>query len=146
MPAPIRSALTLVILLLALAGMGLSAVSLYNHYQRSPTDYCDLGPSFNCDLVNRSVYSRFLGVPVALIGLVGYGLVGVLSFLPRSALARGLLLAGGLAGLAFSLYLTYLEAYILAVWCILCLASLAIIAVITILSGVLVLRAQPEGS
>jgi uncharacterized membrane protein len=41
-----------------------------------------------------------------------------------------------LAGLAFSLYLTRIEAYVLEVWCIYCVASLAIITLITISSGI----------
>jgi uncharacterized membrane protein len=42
-----------------------------------------------------------------------------------------LLLAGSLAGLGFALYLTYIEAFTLAVWCVLCLSSLVVISLIT---------------
>jgi vitamin-K-epoxide reductase (warfarin-sensitive) len=41
-----------------------------------------------------------------------------------------------LVGLAFSLYLTRIEAYVLEVWCIYCVASLATITLITISSGI----------
>jgi uncharacterized membrane protein len=40
-------------------------------------------------------------------------------------------------GLAFALYLTYIEARVLGVWCILCLSSLALIATVTILAAVI---------
>jgi len=50
------------------------------------------------------------------------------------------LLMAAAPGLAFALYLTYIEAYVLTTWCILCLTSLALIAAITALSGVLKLR------
>ena len=53
----------------------MSGLSLHSHYATSATDYCDLTTMFNCDLVNRSVYSEFFGVPVALIGLLGYFLL-----------------------------------------------------------------------
>ena len=126
--------LSLAIALLAMVGAGISVVSLVSHYDSSPSEYCDFDETFNCDLVNRSVYSSFLGVPVALIGLVGYALLLGLS-LACSRIASALLLAGALAGLAFALYLTYIEAFILAVWCILCLGSLAVISAITVLAA-----------
>jgi uncharacterized membrane protein len=71
---------------------------------------------------------------VALIGIVGYALLLGLS-LACSRVASALLLAGSLAGLGFAVYLTYIEAFILAVWCILCLGSLAAISAITVLSA-----------
>ena len=51
--------------------------------------------------------------------------------------APTLLLGGSAAGLAFALYLTYVEGHVLGVWCILCLGSLGLIALITVLSGAL---------
>ena len=125
----------LVISLLAVVGMALSAASLKNHYSGEKTEYCDLGENFNCDVVNRSVYSHIGPVPVAAIGLMGYAALFVLSR-ARQRAARVLMVLGALAGLAFALYLTYIEAYVLGVWCILCLSSLAAIAAITVLSGV----------
>jgi uncharacterized membrane protein len=48
-----------------------------------------------------------------------------------------MLLNAAAAGLAFALYLTYIEARVLGVWCILCLSSLALIATTAILAGVI---------
>ncbi|MGC2324732.1 MAG: vitamin K epoxide reductase family protein [Terriglobales bacterium] len=133
--------LLLAISLLAVVGMALSAVSLKNHYSGVKTEYCDLSENFNCDLVNRSVYSRVGPVPVAALGLMGYALLFVLSRMPRRG-ARILTLLGALAGLAFSLYLTYVEAYLLGVWCVLCLGSLATMVGITLLAAVVVLKSR----
>ena len=129
--------------LLAVAGMALSAVSLKNHYSGEKTEYCDLGDAFNCDLVNRSVYSHIGPVPVAAIGLVGYAALFALSRL-RQRGPRVLMLLAALAGLAFALYLTYIEAYVLGVWCILCLGSLAAILGITVLSAFAVRASAPQ--
>jgi uncharacterized membrane protein len=118
-----------------LLGGILSAVSLHSHYSTSSTDYCDLNATFNCDLVNRSTYSEFYGVPVALIGLLGYLLLFALS-LRTSRLIAGLRFIASLIGLAFALCLAYVEAYILAVWCLLCIGSLATISAITLLAGI----------
>ena len=73
-----------VIATLALAGMVVSSVSLHHHYGTSQTSYCDFGPSFNCDIVNRSIYSTVLGIPDALIGIVGYGLLLALATFYRT--------------------------------------------------------------
>ena len=135
------SRLLLAISLLAVVGIVLSAVSLKNHYSGVKTEYCDLGDSFNCDLVNRSVYSHLGPVPVAAIGLIGYAALFALSRL-RQRGASVLMLLGALAGLAFALYLTYVEAYVLGVWCILCLGSLAAISLITALSVVALLKTR----
>jgi len=127
------------IALLAIAGAAVSSVSLYHHYDTSPSSFCDFGANFNCDIVNRSIYSVVFGIPVALIGIFGYGVLLVLATLYRAKteVSRMLLIAS-LAGLGFALYLTYVEAFVLAVWCILCLSSLALIAAITVLSSLLV--------
>ena len=73
-----------VIAVLALAGMVVSSVSLHHHYGTSQTNYCDFGASFNCDIVNRSIYSTVLGVPDALIGILGYGLLLALATFYRT--------------------------------------------------------------
>ncbi len=116
-------------------GGALSAISLHSHYSTAATDYCDLNTTFNCDFVNRSVYSEFFGVPVALLGLLGYLLLLGLSA-RNVRFAMTLRFAASVAGLGFALYLAYIEAYVLAVWCLLCIGSLAMISAITALSGI----------
>jgi len=142
MSAPARR-LFLAIALLAVAGIGVSLVSLDHHFRKSKTSYCDFGESFNCDLVNRSEYSTVAGVPVALIGILGYAaLLAFATFYRDKAETPGILVVGSLGGLGFALYLTYVEKYVLFAWCILCLSSLALIFLITLLSVVLLLRSM----
>ncbi len=131
----------LAIAILAVLGIAVSSISLNYHYRKSKTSFCDFGESFNCDLVNRSEYSTVAGVPVALIGILGYAaLLAFATFYRDKAETPGILLVGSLGGLGFALYLTYVEKYILSAWCILCLSSLAIILTITVLSVVLFFR------
>jgi vitamin-K-epoxide reductase (warfarin-sensitive) len=138
---PASRRICLVIAVLALAGIAVSSLALQNHYAKSASSYCDLGESFNCDIVNRSTYSVVLGLPVALIGIIGYAMLLALSTLYRAkAETPAMLLIGALGGLAFALYLTYVEAFVLAVWCLLCLTSLVLILSITLLSSVMVLH------
>ena len=135
---PLTQRILLLIAVLAVGGALVSSVSLHHHYGTSQTSYCDFGESFNCDIVNRSTYSAILGVPVALIGIIGYlGLLALATFYRRQARTPALLVIASLAGLGFALYLTYIEGFVLAAWCILCLSSLALIFCITVLSSLL---------
>jgi len=123
--------------LLAVCGVVVSSVSLQHHYATSKTAYCDIGETFNCDIVNRSEYSSIFGVPVALIGMLGYAALAGLATVYRGRRETpAMLFSAAAAGLAFALYLTYIEARVLGVWCILCLSSLALIATTTIVSAV----------
>jgi vitamin-K-epoxide reductase (warfarin-sensitive) len=140
-----NQALFLAIAVLAVAGAVVSAVSLERHYAKSASAFCDFGERFNCDVVNRSEYSGVMGIPVAAIGIVGYGALLVLATAYRSRAETPLrLLAAAAAGLGFALYLTYVEGYVLGTWCILCLTSLGLIAGITILAGLV--KARTSGT
>jgi uncharacterized membrane protein len=134
------------IAILSLAGMVVSAISLQRHYAKSASAFCDFGERFNCDIVNRSEYSSLMGIPVAGIGFVGYGMLLALATIYRSRAETPLrLLVAAAAGLAFALYLTYVEGYVLDTWCILCLSSLGLIVTITVLAAVLKMRARVSG-
>ena len=131
----------ILIAVLALAGTAISSVSLYHHFATSKTSFCDLGESFNCDLVNRSRYSTLLGVPVALIGIIGYlGILALATVYREKAETPAMLAIVSAAGLGFSLHLTYIEGHVLGAWCILCLSSLAIIFALTACSVLLTIR------
>jgi vitamin-K-epoxide reductase (warfarin-sensitive) len=117
------------IALLALAGIVVAAMALHVHYS-TDTQPCDINAHWDCGIVNHSRYSVFHGIPVATIGIAGYTSIFFL------ALARryNLLLVATLAGLAYTLYLTSIEARILEVWCLYCVISQGIMALIALLS------------
>lgn len=126
-----------------LVGGMLSTTSLRSHYSTSATDYCDLNATFNCDLVNRSTFSEFHGIPVAFVGLLGYILLFALSVMP-ARWATIFRFAAAIIGVGFALYLAYVEAYVLAVWCLLCIGSLAMISTIAILAGIAVWQVRRQ--
>jgi len=131
------------IALVAVAGIAVSSVSLYEHFATSTTSFCNFSDTFNCDLVNRSAYSTVLGVSVALIGIVGYLIVATLATVYRNqAQTPVLLLVGSVGGLGFALDLAYIEKFVLGVWCILCLTSLGLICIEVALSAVAIIRAR----
>ncbi len=124
---------------LSVIGIAVSSVSLYHHYGSSKSNFCDFGESFNCDIVNRSTYSSLFGIPVALIGILGYGTLLALATVYRSkAETPAMLMIASTLGLGFAIYLTYIERFVLGTWCILCLSSFAMIVLITVFSSVLV--------
>ncbi len=96
--------------------------------------------SGGCDVVNTSRFSEFLGVPVAAIGLAGYVvlLAGALAGLQPALLAdrRPDLLLTVFSGVAvaFTLYLTYAELFILHAVCQWCVVSQVIIIAIFVLA------------
>ena len=135
MQAAVSDRLGWIITVLAIIGIVLSAVSVYNHYKPTPTDYCDFGETFNCDAVNKSAYSHLGAVPVAGIGVIGYIFLLLLSRARRDRkFFSAILIFSCLVATAFSVYLTYIEAKVLLSYCIICLGSLACIVLITILA------------
>ena len=108
-----------------IAGMVLSGYALWQHTRPGPV-FCDLSERISCKKVNQGPWSEIGGVPVALIGFVGYTLLlGLLVFKPR---AWHLLLAVGAAiGLGFTVWLVYLEIAIIQAICLLCVGSAMVI-------------------
>ncbi len=117
------------ILILAVIGVATSAAALREHYHTG-TSPCSINDRWDCGLVNHSKYAVIARVPVAAIGIAGYSLLLALALKK----ARRALLVFAVPGLAFSLYLTHIEAAILQVWCVYCVLSFAMISLIAISS------------
>jgi uncharacterized membrane protein len=82
----------------------------------------------DCWTVNTSRYSEVFGIPLGLLGVLGYLLISVLLFIIRynTALKRGArysLFGVSLVGFIYSIYLTYIEIYILKAVCPFCILS-----------------------
>jgi uncharacterized membrane protein len=115
---------------LSLVGVFVSAYLYLYKIGRIGTLACGSG---GCETVQMSVWSRFAGVEVALIGVLGYALlfgvslVGLQPALARQRWPARLLaaLAGG--GVLFTIYLTYLELFVIHAICRWCVSSAAII-------------------
>jgi len=126
------------IFVLALLGAAISAFLYVQHIGLYSTEICEINASFDCKTVDSSPYSEIYGVPISLLGMIGYALMALgalLKMLDKKS-DRGLdwfllLSVGG--GLAFSLYLTSIEAFVLHAWCIFCVAQQIIILIMFIL-------------
>ncbi len=122
------------LLIFAIVGITASSFALREHY-RTDLSPCSINERWDCGIVNHSPYAVISGVPVAVIGIAGYLILGILALMRTYRL----MLAGALTGLAFSLYLARIEAHVLGVWCIYCAISLATISLITLLLLITVL-------
>ncbi|AXC10436.1 hypothetical protein ACPOL_1085 [Acidisarcina polymorpha] len=116
-----------VLLFLAVCGIVVSSLALHVHYS-TDLQPCSINEKWDCGIVNHSRFAVMGHVPVAVIGIGGYLILGLLALLGRYRL----LVAASLAGLAFSLYLTNIEANQLRVWCLYCVISQGIIALLTL--------------
>jgi vitamin-K-epoxide reductase (warfarin-sensitive) len=117
------------IALLAVAGIIVATLALRIHFSMDAPP-CDINAHWDCGIVNHSRYSMIHGIPVAAIGIAGYAAIAIFALFRRYRL----LLAASIAGLAFTLYLTRIEADILEIWCLYCVISQGIMALIFLLS------------
>ena len=113
---------------LAMVGILAASLALREHYREEGDSPCSINERWDCGIVNHSPYAVMGGVPVAVIGIVGYVLLAGLALAGRYRVA----LAVALAGLGFSLYLAHIEKDILGVWCVYCVISLGVISAISL--------------
>jgi uncharacterized membrane protein len=117
-------------------GLGVAGYLTYVHYAGiSPV--CEI--AHGCEKVQTSEWSKLAGIPVALLGLLGYA--GILA----ATLVRGeaaLTAAAGLAlvGAGFSGYLTYREVFTIDAICIWCVASALLMAALAVITAVRLVR------
>jgi uncharacterized membrane protein len=124
--------------ILSLIGLG---VALYLTYVEATAAKAICGPVGDCNAVQSSSYARLFGVlPVGLLGAFGY--VGILVVwlyrrFRKDALAEmaGPALFGMTAfGVLFSIYLTYLEIFVIHAVCIWCISSALIMLLLMLLT------------
>ena len=129
--------MTRVIAVLAVVGLGIAGYLTYVHYAGIHV-LCAAGGG--CETVQTSSYSKLAGVPVPVLGLIGYAGILVALFVPGDS---GRLATAGLAlvGFGFSVYLTYLEVFVIKAICQWCVGSAVLMTAIAVLAVIRVLRA-----
>lgn len=122
---------------LIIIGIGVAGYLSYIETQ-SVTAAC--GPVGDCNAVQQSRYARLFDVlPIGVLGLLGYlGLIAawlVRKYLPKFAKPAYIAFFGmAFFAVTFSLYLTYLEPFVIGAVCIWCLSS-AVIVTLLLLFG-----------
>ncbi len=132
---------------LALLGLFVSLYLLWSYTSPSRPMVCFGG---GCDAVRASVYSHIRGVPMPALGVAGYVLVALLiiaeSLVPAAlAIEVRYALAGATSfGFLFSLYLEYLQGFVIHAFCTWCVTSAIVMAALCALSIYNVLRPAKE--
>jgi uncharacterized membrane protein len=121
-------------------GLAIAGYLTYVHYA-GVSPVCEI--AHGCEKVQSSRWSEVAGVPVALLGLLGYAGILAALFVPGEA---GLMAAAGqaLVGAGFSAYLTYREIFTIDAICIWCVASALLMAALAVLTVLRLLRAEPS--
>jgi uncharacterized membrane protein len=126
--------LRVVLGVLAAAGLLISAYLSWIHFA-GVAPVCVGGGNGGCETVQSSRYATVLGVPVSVLGLVGYsGLLASAVLRGEVGVYLGFLIA--LIGTLFSGYLTYLEVFVIHAICQWCLASAAIMVAALICASI----------
>jgi uncharacterized membrane protein/protein-disulfide isomerase len=141
------------LLAFVLLGFAASVAAAYVHYKMlvdpSYVSLCDVSATVNCQSVYRSPYGSVQGVPISLIGMLWFVLVGLLAWFdtpsppaerrervaaPTSATA-GYLFVLATAALAVVLYLGYASWFVLKTVCIYCILTYVAVIGIFVVSG-----------
>jgi uncharacterized membrane protein len=118
-------------LAVVLAGVGVASYLTYVHYA-GLQPFC-AGGGHGCERVQSSSYARLGGIPVALLGLVGYLAIAAALLAPgeRARLAAAAL---AVSGFGFSAYLTYLELFVIDAICQWCVASAVLLTLLSVIT------------
>lgn len=135
---------------LAFLAMPVTGYLIYMHYAPEAAEFCTISDTLNCDIVNKSQWSYldvgFTEIPVAIMGFATYLIffvvsLGLIAKWPfqrihkvfRPGIVIMLLRWLSVVGMIFSLYLTYIEAFVLLTWCVFCIAQQILILGIMVL-------------
>jgi uncharacterized membrane protein len=121
------------LIVLSVLGILLATYLFYNFLTKPLFESCYFNSRINCDAVTKGSLSTLFGIPVPLIGLLGY-----ITILFSSVFKKKLLVLGmSTFGMVFCLFITYQEIFILKVICPVCLTCQLVMLVVFILSLVL---------
>jgi uncharacterized membrane protein len=133
--------------ILAVIGLGVSAYMAYVETQEVAA-FC--GPIGDCNAVQTSEYASLFGIlPIGILGLIGYGVILALWAWPRlrqddlAKAAPKLLFGLAVAGVLFSIYLTYLEPFVIGAVCMWCLSSAVIMTLLLLVTVTPALKPIP---
>ena len=128
---------------LSVLGLGIAGYLTYVHYA-GVAPVCEI--AHGCEKVQTSQWSKVAGVPVALLGLLGYAGILVATLL-RGETAATAAAGGALVGAGFSAYLTYREVFTIHAICIWCVASAVLMVALAVVTTARLVRAEPaEGA
>jgi uncharacterized membrane protein len=129
-----------IMIVLAVIGIFVAGYLTWAELTDNETACANVG-NIDCSAVQKSAYAKTFGIPVALMGLVGYiAILGALVMEDQisiiAAYSRTLVVGMALFGVIFQSYLTYVEATVLDKWCQWCVASFVVITLMLIVGAI----------
>lgn len=115
---------------LSILGILLAIYLFYNFLTKPLIESCYFNSRINCDAVTKGSLSMLFGIPVSLIGLVGYITILFSSIFKKKLLVFGM----STFGMFFCLFITYQELFMLKVVCPVCLACQLVMLVVFLLA------------
>ncbi len=112
-------------LLLALSFIGI-LISAYLTYAKVTSNPLICGLDRGCDIVQQSSYSTLFGIPLGFWGLIYYFALVILFSNDAVKFAKTTASIAVLWGVAFSIYLTLIEIFVIHAFCYWCLGSAAV--------------------
>ncbi|MEZ5078356.1 MAG: vitamin K epoxide reductase family protein [Solirubrobacterales bacterium] len=132
MKIPTEATLRRVIAFVATIGIGVATyIAIVEGSGGAPA--CVAGGG-GCETVAESSYSHILGINIAIFGIIGYVFILLTAFLANDAARFGGFLTA-LGGFGFSVYLTYLEIWVIEAICQWCVASAVLMTILFILNA-----------
>ncbi len=142
------------IIVLAFLALLTTSYLVYERYTPHPTGtLCTFGKSFDCLLVNNSYFSTvftalyldfipyYIGfdLPFSVLGVLTYGIIlilGIIGYFNLKLFQNIPKIIFYLTGItvAFSIYLTFIEAFVIKTWCIFCVAQAILVLLMFILT------------
>jgi len=116
--------------ILAIIGIILAIYLFYSYLAPIPPGLCDITASVNCDSVTKGHLAELFGIPVSLVGLIGYIIILYSTLIKTPKL----MFAMTAFGMLFCLRLTYLEIFAEKVFCPVCGACQLVMLILFILS------------
>lgn len=127
---------------LCVVGLGIAGYLTYTHY-------LGLAPvclaSGGCDIVQSSKYATQFGIPVPVLGLVGYAFF-LASLWIKGEMGRLIGMVISIGGWAFSAYLTFLELFKIHAICTWCVTSFFCVTIIMILMTIRYFRGDKSAA
>ncbi len=144
---------------LALLAMCAAAYLTYLHFEPAAGGFCNLSSQFNCEIVNKSQWSYIeigpVEIPVAILGFIYYlgifiGSLGVIRGWEFTRIHKWLVHHNVInlkrwftyIGVLFTLYLTYIESFVLHTYCLFCVIQQ--ILILGILGLLIAIKAKKE--
>jgi uncharacterized membrane protein len=126
---------------LGFIGLAIATYLTYVHY----ADLKPICSTGGCERVQNSEWSKFIGVPVPVLGLIGW--IGILlSLMIPGDIGRAATALFCLFGFGFTVYLTYLELFEIHAICQWCVGNAVVMTIATVLAVVRLWRYQPPAS